>query len=102
MLAPGEETSMVLGIGTQSLMDNYENNAFQQYQKYALTYDDNDELTELVSEYGLGLAVVRRSKTKKSEYTIDLVAYERAVPLWRGIVDHKAGEERIAGGRKKR
>ena len=89
-LAPGEQTSMVFGIGTQPLIDNYEDDAFQAYQQYALTYDHSGALTELVGDHGLGLAVVRRSATEKRAYTIDLVAYERSVPLWRGRVDPEA------------
>jgi len=89
-LAPGEQTSMVLGIGTQPLMDDYEDDVFQEYQQYALTYDHRGALTELVGDHGLGLAVVRRSADEKAVYTIDLVAYERSVPLWRGRVDVQA------------
>jgi len=101
-LEPGEQTSMVLGIGTQPLLDNYENGVFQEYQQYALTYDDKGEFTELVGDYGLGLAVIRRSKDNPNEYTIDLVAYERAVPLWRGIIDVKGGRPPATSGRKGR
>jgi hypothetical protein len=85
-LEPGEETSLVLGIGTQPLRDLYENDVLQEAQQYALTYDEQRHITELVGRYGLGLVVVRRSSAAPSEYTIDLVSYERAVPLWRGII----------------
>ncbi len=85
-LEPGEETCLVLGIGTQPLRDLYENNVLQDAQQYALTYDEEGHITELVGRYGLGLVVVRRRAKAPSEYTIDLVSYERAVPLWRGVV----------------
>ncbi|MCO4771547.1 MAG: hypothetical protein KDA24_16055 [Deltaproteobacteria bacterium] len=85
-LAPGEETSLVLGIGTQPLREMYENSVLQGAQQYALTYDEAGHITELVGRYGLGLVVVRRSKEEPSRYTIDLVSYERALPLWRGVV----------------
>ena len=92
-LEPGEQTSMVLGIGTQPLSHDYEDSTYQAVQQYALTYDDRGMLTELVGEYGLGLAVVRRSEAKPSEYTFDFVAYERAVPLWRGTIDVEGGTD---------
>ncbi len=85
-LDPGEGTSLVLGIGTQPLRDLYENNVLQEAQQYALTYDQDGSITELVGHHGLGLAVVRRSASAPHEYTVDLVSYERAVPLWRGVV----------------
>lgn len=85
-LVPGEETSMVLGIGTQPLRDRYERQVLQDAQQYALTYDEHGAITELVGEYGLGLVVVRRDREDPREFTFDLVSYERAVPLWRGRV----------------
>ena len=85
-LAPGEETSLVLGIGTQPLRDLYERDVLQTAQQYALTYDADGNITDLVGQRGLGLVVVRRGRDAADEYTIDLVSYERAVPLWRGRV----------------
>jgi hypothetical protein len=99
-LKPGAETSMVLGIGTQPLSDDYENESYQAFQQYALTYDQDGELTELVGQYGLGLVVVRRgSGPHANQYTLDLVAYERSVPLWRGVVDLKGGKHADRAGR---
>ena len=86
-LEPGEETRFVLGIGTQPLRDLYENNAYQEIQQYALTYNENGHITELVSKHGLGMVYVRRGQDSAANaYTVDFVSYERAAPLWRGLV----------------
>jgi hypothetical protein len=91
-LRPGEETSFVLGIGTQPLRDFYENRALQTAQRYALTFDREGVITDLVSRAGLGLVYVRRGKGDQADdYTLDLVSYERAVPVWRAVVKGVAG-----------
>jgi len=88
VLKPGEETQFVLGIGTQPLRDLYVHNAYQAAQKYALTYNHDGHITQLTSHNGLGMVYVRRGEgAAASRYTVDLVSYERAVPLWRGVVE---------------
>jgi hypothetical protein len=84
-LAPGDEASFVVGVGTQPLRDFYENRVLQTSQRYALTYDAAGAITDLAGGMGLGLVYVRRSADTPSEYTVDLVSYERAVPVWRGV-----------------
>ncbi|GEM_PF-4351637 len=83
--AAGEEAAFVVGIGTQPLRDLYENRVLQEAQRYALTYDSTG-ITDVAGSLGLGLVLVRRGAEDPSAYTIDLVSYERAVPLWRGTV----------------
>lgn len=86
-LSPGDETHFVLGIGTQPLRDLYVNNVASIAQKYALTYDRKGHITDLATTHGLGMVYVRRGKgTFRHQYTLDLVSYERAVPVWRGTV----------------
>ena len=58
----------------------------QTSQRYALTYDADGAITDLAGGMGLGLVYVRRSADAPSEYTVDLVSYERAVPVWRGVI----------------
>ena len=86
-LSPGEETHFVLGIGTQPLRDLYANKVGDSAQKYALTYDGNGHITDLATTHGLGMVYVRRGTgPQRHQYTLDLVSYERALPVWRGTV----------------
>jgi hypothetical protein len=84
-LKPGQGTQFVLGIGTQPLRDLYVNDVIQGAQQYALTYDEAGNITDLAGHHGLGMIYVRRGLGDLSnEFVIDLVSYERAVPVWRG------------------
>ena len=75
----------MFGIGTQPLRDDYINDAYQKEQRYALTFDSQGMITDAATRYGLGLIVVRRGTQSASNvFTIDIVSYERALPLWRG------------------
>ena len=86
-LGPGEETAFVVGIGTQPLRDMYDSRVLQEAQRYALTFDAGGAITDLAGSLGLGLVIVRRGAgDDAATYTVDLVSYERAVPLWRGTV----------------
>lgn len=87
-LKPGEQTQYVLGIGTQPLRDMYVNNVYQTEQQYALTYDEKGHITDLATRHGLGMIYVRRGKGKESkQFIVDLVSYERALPLWRATIN---------------
>lgn len=84
-LSVGEAIEYPFGVGTQPLVSDYNDNVFQEFPRYALAYGRNGAVLDH-HDLRIGVERVYVERQAEDAYKLRLVAHERILPVWEGLI----------------
>lgn len=97
-LGIGEAIEYPFGIGTQPLVSDYNDYVYQEKPLYALAYGPDGVVLDH-HRLDVGIERIYVERRAPQTYRLRLVAHERIMPVWEGVVGARTSGERHASWR---
>lgn len=94
-LAVGESADYLLGIDSQPLVANYDDDVFEEPLPYVLAYDEDGKILDHHAR-SLGVERISVERLGAREYRVCLIAHERILPVWEGRLQQRPEMPRAA------